>query len=320
MLLCLAIAGVAIIKVTWDNAPGGPFHPRQAWETWKNERAAQQPSAQRPSSPKKQLAPRRPQVTLSSTSGPVEINPLISLSGKTRKEIFEIRKLFVQESIFHIPGYTPSAEVYGQIEDRKPWIANIICNRQGEPVPTQGPSEESRFINNPIILVGFESGWLQLKPNSFHLMQKPYCTSPAANYMPKRIHYDADEKEITITYAKPQFFEPSWSGFFFFNGKNARDLGYDYAYLDLSRSRTQAKFAQPDNITNRVHKFQDFFHTGGRCRVPGGCNNGSPNQPELNFNENFQARQKQVFYFKLWRKRPASPEDPADIYEKMVFE
>lgn len=320
MLVCLAIAGVAIIKVTWDNAPGGPFHPRQAWETWKNERAAQQPSAQLPSSSKKQPAPKRPQVTLSSTSGPVEINPLISLSGKTRKEIFELRKLFVQESIFHIPGYTPSAEVYGQIEDRKPWIAVTFCYLRDEPFPTQGPSEETRFINNPAILIGLESNLLVLDPEDAHLLNKSFCTSPAANYIPKKIYYDADDKEITVIYPKPSFFSKSSAEFFFFNGKNARDLGYDYAYLDLSRSRTQAKFAQAVNITNRVHKFQDFFHTGGRCRVPGGCNNGSPNQPELNFNENFQARQKQVFYFKLWRKRPSSPEDPADIYEKMVFE
>ena len=209
MLLCLAIAGVAIIKVTWDNAPGGPFHPRQAWETWKNERAAQQPSAQRPSSPKKQLAPRRPQVTLSSTSGPVEINPLISLSGKTRKEIFELRKLFVQESIFHIPGYTPSAEVYGQIEDRKPWIAVTFCYLRDEPFPTQGPSEETRFINNPAILIGLESNLLVLDPEDAHLLNKSFCTSPAANYIPKKIYYDADDKEITVIYPKPSFFSKS---------------------------------------------------------------------------------------------------------------
>ncbi len=318
MLLCLVVAGAAIIKVTWDNAPGGPFNPRKAWETWKREHASSQPVTT--SSAKKQQVQRRPVVTLSSTSGPIDVNPLISLSGKTRKEIFEIRKLFVQESIFHIPGYTPSYEVYGQIEDRKPWIATTLCYRRNEPFPTQGPSEETRFINNPAVLIGLESDLLVLDPQDAHLLNKPYCTSPAANYIPKKIYYDAEEKEITVTYPKPVFFSKSFTDFFSFNGKNARDLGYDYAYLDLSRSRTQAKFAQPDNITNRVYKFQDLFHTGGRCQVPGGCNNGSPNQPELNFNENFQARQKQVFYFKLWRKRPASPEDPADIYEKMVFE
>ena len=53
----------------------------------------------------------------------VEINHPTPLSYKTKKEVYDLRKKYVKKSIFDIPNYEPSDEVFGGIEDNKPWIS-----------------------------------------------------------------------------------------------------------------------------------------------------------------------------------------------------
>ena len=46
------------------------------------------------------------------------------------------------------------------------------------------------------------------------------------------------------------------------------------------------------------------------CGYPGGCNNGSPHQPETEFIIDAYPASAT---FKLWRQQPDSPDDPADL-------
>lgn len=258
-------------------------------------------------------------------SGPVPVNKPVALSGKTRQEIFDLRTQYVNTSIFQIPNYKPSQAVYGQIVDGKPWIALTACWwPMGSPLPTEGPSEESRFIANPSILIGVEQnlvGVSDKKPSAFtQHYGKNFCTSPTTNFIPKRVFYDAQAKEITVVYPKQKVYVPSDHGMYSFEGRNARDLGFSYAYLDLSRSRMKIEFVQRANISNQVYELRNFIHLGNSCKVAGGCNNGSPKQPELDFNSRFNKETSPSLYFKLWRNKPNSPEDPADIAERIIFE
>ncbi|MBR2525099.1 hypothetical protein IKE67_01400, partial [bacterium] len=86
------------------------------------------------------------------------INPLSVYTGKTKDEILSIRKQFVKTSIFNTDNYEPSKNVFGQIADKKPWwgVDYISCSDPNLSVNVRknGNSEESRFVNNPNVLVG----------------------------------------------------------------------------------------------------------------------------------------------------------------------
>lgn len=312
LLVCLSVSAGFLAKLSWERVtprlsaplPGKVLPAPPA-----------QPTPQAP----------RPEVLITDESGPISVNEPIELTGKTRQEIYALRTQYVENSIFKVPGYTPSEEVYGQIDDTKPWIAVTACRwPENSAMPTRGPSEETRFINNPTVLIGVEQGWLGIDENKPSVFKTHYgetfCTSPELNFIPKHISYDAQAKEITVVYSKPKVYITSTNNMYYLNGKNARDLGFPYAYMDLSESLTVAQFANEANISNRVVQFQDFIHVGYNCGVSGGCNNGSPNQPMLNFNGNFPQEPSQIFYFKLWRNKPHSPQDPADIVERIIFE
>ena len=239
-----------------------------------------------------------------------------SLSGKTKEEVFELRKEYVAKSIFASDDYSPSEEVFGEIESGKPWIAlNICLNPATSASRTTGRSEEARFINNPTILVALEH------PFSFQENDVSWCTNKKNNLIPRRILYDKDNNEISVFYRKLPF-KTNSGDFYTFNGINARDFGYKYAYVDLSKSTYHPEFAHEENVSNTITEFQNYIHLGGSCGVEGGCNNGSPNQPMLNFyNHRTEMSGKNgMIYIKLWKNPPASPDDEPDIVEKIILE
>ena len=44
-----------------------------------------------------------------------------AFGGKTKNEIYNIRTSYVKQSPFWYEGYTPSDNVFGEIEDGLPW-------------------------------------------------------------------------------------------------------------------------------------------------------------------------------------------------------
>ena len=239
-----------------------------------------------------------------------------SLSGKSKEEVFELRKEYVAKSIFASDDYSPSEEVFGEIESGKPWIALNICRNPETSVSwTDGPSEEARFINNPTILVALEHPFAFIEGDNYE-----WCTSKLNNMIPKRILYDKDNNEISVFY-KQLPFTTNNGDYYSFNGINARDFGYKYAYVDLSKSTYNPEFTNEENVSNQIAEFQNYIHLGGSCGVEGGCNNGSPDQPMLNFyNHRTEMSGKNgMIYIKLWKNPPASPDDEPDIVEKIIL-
>lgn len=243
------------------------------------------------------------------------INRPTPLSGKTKAEIYEQRKKYVENSIFQKINYEPSEEVFGAIEDRKPWVSTNVCHASSEaPTRTDGPSEETRFLNNPSILVGLEYPFTfsKYKDDSF-------CQTDETNIMPQAVSYDSTEKLITVTYNNLPFTTQDWS-FYQFNGLNARDFGYKYIYLDKSKSTYNIEFANDFNISKGVYELNNYIHVGGSCGVAGGCNNGSPRQGFVEFkHRNYKSESGKTIYLKLWKEKPLTPLQKPDIIQKIIF-
>jgi hypothetical protein len=250
-------------------------------------------------------------------SSAIFINRPVNLSGWTKKEVFAHRKNAVKNSIFSDANYTPSAEVFGAIEDGKPWIAMNLCrDPQTNALRTDGPSEEDRWIANPSILLALEY------PFTRNGMDSRRCTSDVDNLFPQAASYDAEKKEITVEYDSLPFDAVKESNTFYqFNGVNARDLGYKY--VSMASTTVPLMFTNPgSNLFTQVVELENFIHLGGSCQVPGGCNNGSPRQPLLEFKQMHTLEtdgKSGEIILKLWKEHPSSMTDEADLTEKIII-
>ena len=159
----------------------------------------------------------------------------VPLSYKSKAEVFALRKEAVSKSIFKNSDYQPSTEVFGQIEDGKPWVSMNSCVLQGdERSVISGPSEESRFILNPTALVMINypfSNWCSVGEN------KPHENISG-------VSYNENKNEIIVTYDMLYYSTLSNNAFYEFQGLNARDLGYKYAYVDTSKSTFELNFVK----------------------------------------------------------------------------
>ena len=244
----------------------------------------------------------------------VKVNPPVELNYKSKEEIYEIRKSYVKESPFYYEGYFPSDGPFGQIESGYPWISVYACqDRETRKTNIEGLAEESRFINNPTALI------MVVYPYAEY-----WCDSvpPDAKFefWPKSISYDSNNKIVRVRYSE---LKPQGDRFYLFNGLNARDFGYNYAYLDLEKSNFTPEFVNQSNFSNQVAEIQDFLHRGGSCGHESGCNNGSPLQELLQFVNTHSEEQilsNRELYIKLWKEPPSSPDAPADIVEILSFD
>ena len=251
----------------------------------------------------------------------VKINPPQEYDFKTRDQIFAKRIATIKKypKLFSRP-YSPSNEVFGQVVDNKPWwgFQGILCKGPGKN-SIAGLSEESRFINNPFVLVGIDD-------LTAHTVAEGNATCPDLYPAPTGLKVDLKKRKMTATFRASPYVnyvnkpvkigKTTWHGSFKgfnFTGRNARDLGYNYAFVSASKN---VKFLNSNNVSTGVYQFKDFVHVGNSCGYPGGCNNGSPDQPELHFStDRFPASAT----FKLWKEKPASPNDTPDITFEVVI-
>ena len=180
----------------------------------------------------------------------------------------------------------------------------------------EGASEESRYINNPALLVGVEYAFYDYYCGERGSEEIPYST-------PINMYYGKEKNTIEITFVSLPYCTQKGKTWYSLKGLNARDLGYKYAYIDKELSTFDIQFVEETNISNSIVEFQDFIHVGGSCGHESGCNNASPNQPSLNFYyscEDFTKYSKnKTIYIKLWKNMPNSPAEPADIIQIIRF-
>ncbi len=246
----------------------------------------------------------------------ITINEPIELNYKTKEEIYNIRKSYVEQSIFADSNYQPSEEVFGGIEDSKPWIALNDCvdYSTNYHANIEGPSMHSKSLINPSLPVMIDYPfYISTSPEDKYL-----CVQIPKIMVPLSAKYSKENKEVEITYRTLLQLR---GGAYQFTAVNAKDFGYNYIYLDKSKSTYKVDFVTNDNLSTSVKDISDFIHLGNACRIEGGCNNWSRNREDFQFKPSSLAAGVATpsLYFKLWKTMPSSPQDEADLNVKINF-
>jgi len=257
----------------------------------------------------------------------LNINPPSDLNFKSRSEIIELRRRFIYEHPELLCyQYVPMGSIFDGIEDGKPW-----CGLEGDMLygPGEksilGPSEESRFLNNPFVVVAANINVSRYNFNDAkysdiddfaHRSFVPFYLLPSQAVM-----YPQQSREI-LTYKVSE-----WLGTvercmetkfkleeapFDLVAYNARDLGYNFMQVDSAYSKGLNKTgSQPVEINQ-------FIHCGGSCGYPGGCNNMSPYSKDL-FDFHLTSLPAQAVVY-LWRQKPSGSKQAADFMVVINFQ
>lgn len=239
----------------------------------------------------------------------IKINPLTEYNNMTKEQIYELRKQHVQNSMFKSENYAPSEFVFGAIETGRPWksMSSTICTvGDTAEAKTAGVSEESRFINNPSLLYMVENYMNYRDP------ELDICKSKALKFIPEKSFYNRKTNTITVIFPYDRYL-PEFE-YIILNGLNAKDLGYNYVAV---RSFENITFNKGTRLLSDCSEPQNMLHVGGSCGLEGGCNNGSPFQPDFVF---FIKGQNASMNLALWKDRPNNPKtDKPDINYVIEF-
>lgn len=244
----------------------------------------------------------------------VRINALEEFDFLTKDQVLERRRLWVAAVPALAPeNYRPSEKVFGDIGHGKPWWGiDGMYGHGHSPRSIDGPSEESRFVVNPYLLVGV------IEPHGWAGHEGP--PDPAVDFypVPSSLKYRSPS-EASVRYHVTDHFSYLMRNNFADAEKrtlaviayNARDLGYTHLLLDQAASRG---VAWPNGA--RPVRIRQLIHVGQSCGFEGGCNNASPAQPEMDITlETIPA----TAVFRLWRAEPASADAPADMMFTVEF-
>ncbi|MBQ4647373.1 MAG: hypothetical protein IJB79_08495 [Candidatus Gastranaerophilales bacterium] len=242
----------------------------------------------------------------------IYLSPMSELSGLSNAQILDERKRHVRKSIVFsdLENYYPNPSVY-KMKDGLPWISayEIVKNGLESKELSKGISRHSMMINNPELLLGF------IIPD-YSFKNKDIEPSDVDYFYPKKITWNEKTKTIKAYFDYSGFIQKR--GYmrieFYPDDTNARDLGYDWIHCDEIQN---AFFKSSDNISKRIYQLKGYYHRGYSCGIEGGCNNYSPNQPEIVF---FVTSRSAVLKFKLWKQKPFSKYQKADINYEMHFE
>lgn len=242
----------------------------------------------------------------------IPVNQPTAYSGRTQESILNERKKYVSQ-VFNLPNYNPSENIFGSIVDGKPWISlqGAYCNgletKKGR---TSGPSEESVFMNNPLALVMVEMPYYgYVQPNSCSPITKFLPTKITVTKNSINIYYNISEFQNVVVNEQGKKY-----AIYYLKPINAKDFGYEWGYV---AKRKNLGFSHNNAINQSPYNFKDFIHCGGACDIEGGCNNGSPNQPQLGFGlDNKYPAYMQIY---LWKEKPDHWYSDADMIVNLYF-
>lgn len=263
---------------------------------------------------------------------PVALNEPMEFDGLGRAEICRLRRDAVaQHPKLVAEGYRPSHAVFGQIEDGRPWwgIEGQYLHGPG-PRSTAGRSEESRFILNPFLLVAADfTGLTPWSPEFAWDRERIESEEPGRTGFPfycrpaRLVWWPADSRaEVTYELSghlrrlrrlteRPMTLADCW---FCLLPDNARDLNLHFLHVP---PRTMHNVSQADPPNEPV-PIRHFLHRGGSCGYPGGCNNGSPYQPELDgYRVTGLPASLEVL---LWHDCPSDVRQPAEMRFRLRIE
>lgn len=252
----------------------------------------------------------------------VQVNPLSEYNYLTKKQIFDIRKNHVKNSLFSKEDYEPDTRVFGAIADSKPWWGTVTCgklNYKGDyHERIEGASKVSAQMNNPDALVGLSLPFLPWDLG----YNKEFCTADYSKFLPISIQYSEENNLIIAKYKLTKNFLKFRASVnrrntrypIQLSGLNALDFGYDYVYAFDTKNISM--FDQNNNVTDDLKIFRDYIHPGGSCKYKDGCNNISPMQNDLMFTVTALPAE---INLKLWKKKPMNKYVKAGMYYRIQF-
>ncbi len=186
-----------------------------------------------------------------------------------------------------------------------------------------GRLEETRFLNNPFVLVAaninvsrfaFNDNKYSDLDDFAHHSGVPLCLLPSSAI----IYTQQNREDITYKVGEwlsslERIMETKFKleeAPFDLAAYNARDLGYNFIQVD---GRISRGLSRPGCTAIGIPQ---FIHCGGSCGYPGGCNNMSPAVRELDDYKLTALPAQMIIY--LWRQKPGS-NTPADFTIVMNF-
>lgn len=255
----------------------------------------------------------------------IPISPPVGLNWKTRDQVLELRDREVQKHKNLLRGFYEPGEVFDQIMDNKPWwgVHGMLIYGPGLR-SIEGPSKESIYLLNPFRLVAAEPNnvgiWSPAAVTKKDLQDPAFpfywTCSPvrfdAVNSTQHMTCYVSTYHKLLAKWRKKLSENPLINGFSLI-AYNARDFGFNFMYLDYTKSKNVQPWRSKDPF-----EIPHYIHCGGSCRYPGGCNNMSPHRVETD--ENVLLGLPARAYIKLWRNRPRDPiTSPADFVVVIDF-
>lgn len=253
----------------------------------------------------------------------LRVNPTSSYNYYSKRDIYNLRKRYVQTSLFAKENYEPNENVFGSIADNKPWLNLNPCsklNYNGDYHESiDGDSRLSTQINNPNALVGLN---LVVSPWEYDINTE-FCNTELGHFIPTSLNYNKKENLIIATYKVPSNYteyraklnNTTYGYPIQLSGINALDFGYNYVYA-LETNGINMMYPESSNMTSDVQIFRNYIHLGGSCRYAGGCNNISPLQNNLMF---YVTRLPADITLKLWKKEPLNKNIKANFYYKIII-
>lgn len=237
----------------------------------------------------------------------IEVNPLSSLDFKTRREIYELRKEFVRLHPDIAADYEPS-RVFESIEDGKPWWGFAGWDHFGPGARSnEGLSTQSRYINNPYLLVGLSEHFIL-----WNILGAGGEDAP--RLLPASIEWRSDMAQAAARYEVRGYFDfldRVTHGFgheLQLIGYNARDFDLNYLWVDGERSSNIAW--QSDGV--HAVQIPQYIHCGGSCGKPETCCNNMSPAPSKNFRFVVKDLPAKI-HVALWREKPYSTDERPDM-------
>jgi len=251
----------------------------------------------------------------------VALNPLGDLNFRTKAEIYNWRAQILSKSAGLLASaYTPLPEIFERIEDGRPWwgVKGSFVWGAGQR-SIEGLAEESRFVLNPLLLVGANPNtalmWddkaitdADLADYSFPFVWLPQTLRWYPPQALVQVIYDVTAFNKDLETRKPKLkVSPDTVNRFGLIAYNARDFGYNYIYLHVDKSIN----ITADEPNKEPVQIVQMIHCGGSCQYPGGCNNMSPAMPKIDYFR-FSALPARA-HISLWHDRPKTVEDKPDL-------
>ena len=248
----------------------------------------------------------------------ISISPMENFSGLSKDRILEKRIDAMNTSplFSHMRNYSPSQSVF-RIDDGLPWIsadAALHWSKVSTEEKYNGVSRDSIGILNPELLY-----YISLQENEDSATENYKPLYKDSYFVPRTVNYNRDTNTITAYFRNARTENGNYQPISLAD-TNAHDLGYQYAYMD--QLNNVGFYTDEPYRNNRLDKdikeVTGWYMHGPACGVPGGCNNYAPYWQYYNY---FYLRSLPAsFNIKLWKQRPASVQQRADINFKMVFE